>query len=54
LRPVDLVVTELAMIAFKDDRACLVEAGPGISVAQIVSATDAELLIPENVPEMAL
>src|SRR3954449_1813371 len=30
LRPVDLVVTELAMISFRDDRACLVEAGPGI------------------------
>ena len=34
LRPVDLVVTELAMIAFKDGRATLLETGPGISVAR--------------------
>ena len=54
LRPVDLVVTELAVIAFRDGRACLIETGPGISVAQVVSATEAELTIPENVPEMGL
>ena len=54
LRPVDLVVTELAVISFPDGRATLVETGPGISVAEVVKATDAELAIPENVPEMAL
>jgi acetate CoA/acetoacetate CoA-transferase beta subunit len=54
LRPVDLVVTELAVIAFRDGRATLLESGPGISVAQVVAATEAELAIPKAVPEMAL
>jgi acetate CoA/acetoacetate CoA-transferase beta subunit len=54
LRPVDLIVTELAVIAFRDGRATLLETGPGISVAQVVAATDAELAIPKSVPEMAL
>ena len=54
LRPVDLVVTELAVIAFRDGRATLLETGPRISVAQVVAATEAELVIPKSVPEMAL
>jgi acetate CoA/acetoacetate CoA-transferase beta subunit len=53
LRPVDLVVTELAVIAFEDGRAHLRETAPGIPVAQIVAATEAELAIPSQVPEMA-
>ena len=53
LRPVDLVVTELAVIAFEDGRAHLRETAPGVSVAQIVAATEAELVIPSQVPEMA-
>jgi acetate CoA/acetoacetate CoA-transferase beta subunit len=53
LRPVDLVVTELAVIAFEDGRAHLRETAPGVSVAQIVAATEAELAIPSQVPEMA-
>jgi acetate CoA/acetoacetate CoA-transferase beta subunit len=54
LRPVDLVVTELAVIAFEDGRAHLRETAPGVSVAQIVAATEAELAIPSQVPEMAI
>ena len=54
LRPVDLVVTELAVIAFHDGRATLLETGPGISVSQVVAATRAELEVPKNVPEMML
>jgi acetate CoA/acetoacetate CoA-transferase beta subunit len=54
LRPVDLVVTELAVITFRDGQANLLETGPGISVAQVVSATEAKLVIPESVPEMAM
>ena len=49
LRPVDLVVTELAVIAFRDGRATLLETGPGVSVAQVIAATEAELVIPESV-----
>jgi acetate CoA/acetoacetate CoA-transferase beta subunit len=54
VRPVDMVVTELAVIAFRDGRATLLEIGPGISVAQVIAATEAELVIPKSVPEMAL
>jgi acetate CoA/acetoacetate CoA-transferase beta subunit len=53
-RPVDLVVTELAVIGFPDGRATLLETGPGVSVDQVVAATEAELAIPKNVPEMPL
>jgi acetate CoA/acetoacetate CoA-transferase beta subunit len=54
LRPVDLVVTELAVIAFRAGRATLLETGPGISVSRVVAATGAELEVPKNVPEMML
>jgi acetate CoA/acetoacetate CoA-transferase beta subunit len=54
LRPVDLVVTELAVIGFRDGRACLLESGPGVSVEQIIAATEAELALPDKVPEMTL
>jgi len=54
LRPVDLVVTELAVIAFRAGRATLLERGPGVSVAQVIAATEAELEIPKDVAEMAL
>jgi len=53
LRPVDLVVTELAVIAFGDGRATLLETAPGVSVREVVEATEAELEIPDHVPEMA-
>ena len=53
-RPVDLLVTELAVIAFRDGQAILLETGPGISTAQVVAATDAELVTPGNVAEMSL
>ncbi len=52
VRPVDLLVTELAVIAFDDGRATLRETGPGISVSQVVAATEAELVIPSEVPQM--
>src|SRR5436309_15951357 len=45
LRPVDLLVTELAVIAFPGGRATLLETGPGISVDRVVAATEAELVI---------
>ena len=54
MRPVDLVVTELAVIGFRAGRATLLETGPGVSSAAVVAATEAELTIPNHVPEMAL
>jgi acetate CoA/acetoacetate CoA-transferase beta subunit len=52
VRPVDLVVTEMAVISFGDDHATLMETGPGVSVAAVVAATEAELVIPDHVLEM--
>jgi acetate CoA/acetoacetate CoA-transferase beta subunit len=54
IRPVDLVVTELAVIGFPGGRATLLETGPGVSVAQVVAATEAELTIPATVGEMKI
>ena len=53
-RRIDLVVTELAVIAFPEGRATLMETAPGVSIAQIAGATAAELIVPDHVPEMAL
>jgi acetate CoA/acetoacetate CoA-transferase beta subunit len=51
-RPVDLVVTELAVIGFPGGRATLLETGPGVSVEQVIKATEAELEINERTPTM--
>lgn len=53
-RPVDLVVTELAVITFAGDRATLSETAPGISVAQVIEATEAELVVSPQVQQMQL
>src|SRR6476469_656620 len=54
IRPIDMVVTEMAVIAFRGGRATLVETATGVSAAQVVAATDAELTVPDQVPVMAL
>ena len=52
-RPVDLVVSEMAVIGFPDGRATLLEIGPGVSVEQVIAATEAKLAIPDNVANMS-
>jgi acetate CoA/acetoacetate CoA-transferase beta subunit len=54
VRPIDLLVTELAVIAFPDGRATLMETGPGVTAEQVVSATEAELVLPAKIPEMQI
>jgi acetate CoA/acetoacetate CoA-transferase beta subunit len=54
VRPVDLVVSELAVIAFPDGRATLLETAPGVTVEDVVAVTEAALVIPEQVKTMAL
>jgi acetate CoA/acetoacetate CoA-transferase beta subunit len=54
VRPVDLVVSELAVISFADGRATLVETAPGVSVQQVLAATEADLVVPAKVPEMQI
>ncbi|SHG02254.1 3-oxoacid CoA-transferase subunit B [Bradyrhizobium erythrophlei] len=51
-RPVSLVVTDMAVIAFPDGKATLLETAPNVSIAEVVAVTDAELDIPDSVPEM--
>ena len=53
-RPVHLVVTDMAVIAFPDGKATLMETAPGVGIGEVIAVTDAELVIPDNVPEMKL
>ena len=53
-RAVDMVVTELAVIAFAGGRATLVETAPGVAVEQVLAATEAELVVPPQVRQMQL
>jgi 3-oxoacid CoA-transferase subunit B len=48
------IVTDLAMLELKDGRFHLVERAPGVSVEEIISKTEAELVINGDVPEMKL
>jgi acetate CoA/acetoacetate CoA-transferase beta subunit len=54
VRPVDLVVTEMAVIGFPSGRATLLETAPGVSVEQVVGATEAPLITPDRILEMNL
>jgi len=54
MRPVDLVVTEMAVIGFPEGQATLLETAPGVSVEQVLSATEARLAIKGAVPDMPL
>src|SRR6516162_1710174 len=51
-RPVDLVVTELAVIAFPEGRATLLETAPGVSTTQVIASTEAPLIVSGNILEM--
>ena len=52
IRPVDLVVTDMAVIAFPNGRATLMETTPGVSVTDVIANSEAELVVPNSVPEM--
>ncbi len=54
VRPVDLLVSEMAVIAFPGGRATLLETGPGVTVEQVVAATEAKLALPDKIAEMTL
>jgi len=54
LRRVDLVVTDLAVIEPTGMGLILRERAPGVSVEDIRAATDAALIVPDDVPEMIL
>jgi acetate CoA/acetoacetate CoA-transferase beta subunit len=52
VRSVSLIVTELAVIEPTPDGLVLRETAPGVSIAEVVAATEAKLLVPAAVPEM--
>src|SRR5215470_19810220 len=54
VRPVDLVVTDLAVIAFPHGRATVLETAPGVEVAEVLAATEAELAVAHDVRPMSL
>ena len=53
-RPVDLVVTELAVIRFADGHATLLETAPGVTVSEVLAQTEASLNVPDQVLNMQL
>ncbi|WP_431281284.1 3-oxoacid CoA-transferase subunit B [Humitalea sp. 24SJ18S-53] len=53
-RRVSLVVTDLAVLEPIQAGLLLRERAPGVSIAEIVAATEASLIIPEDVPEMPI
>ncbi len=51
---VDTIVSSLAVIRVESEGLHLVERAPGVSVAEIRNATEAELLTDGDVPEIVL
>jgi acetate CoA/acetoacetate CoA-transferase beta subunit len=49
-----MVVTDMAVITFPGGRATLMETAPGLTIAEVLAVTEAELVIPDAVPEMKL
>lgn len=49
---VDLLVTDMAVIEFTAEGPILRETAPGVSVEDVVAATEASLIVPENVGVM--
>jgi acetate CoA/acetoacetate CoA-transferase beta subunit len=44
----------MAVISFPNGQATLLETAPGVSVEQVVAATEAKLVVPKNVPSMQI
>jgi len=53
-RRVDLVVTELAVLRPTEEGLVLLERAPGVTVEAVLAQTEAALIVPDVVPEMAL
>ena len=48
------IVTNLAVLEIKDGAFHLLERAPGVSIDEIKAATDGDLIVPDNVPEMVI
>ena len=51
-RPVDMIVTEMAVIINTPEGLVLTETGPGVSVEDVVAATGTTLIIANDVKKM--
>lgn len=54
VRRISLIVTELAVIEPTENGLVLKEVAPGVTVEQVVAATEAKLIIPAKVPTMPI
>jgi len=54
IRPVSLVVTELAVLQPTREGLVLKELAPGVTVKNVVDATEARLIVPPQIPVMQL
>jgi acetate CoA/acetoacetate CoA-transferase beta subunit len=52
LRRIDLLVTEMAVISFDSGQPVLLETAPGVSVQEVIAATEATLVVPAQVLNM--
>ena len=48
------VITDLAVLEIKDNKFHLIERAPGVSVEEIISLTEGDLVVPAHVPEMKI
>jgi acetate CoA/acetoacetate CoA-transferase beta subunit len=53
-RPIDLIVTDMAVIGFSGGKLTLQETARGVTVAEVMAVTEADLFIPVQVPEMKI
>jgi acetate CoA/acetoacetate CoA-transferase beta subunit len=53
IRPISLLVSELAVIDFPEGRARLLELAPGVSLEQVKANTEASLIVPDHVATMS-
>jgi acetate CoA/acetoacetate CoA-transferase beta subunit len=54
IRPISLVVTDLAVLEPTTEGLLLRERAPGVTIDEILDGTAARLLVPDEVPEMVL
>ena len=53
-RRISLIVTEMAVIEPTDEGLVLREVAPGVTKEQVIAATEAKLIVPDEVPEMPI
>jgi 3-oxoacid CoA-transferase subunit B len=51
---VTTVITNLAVLEIKEGKFHLVERAPGVSIEEVIAATEGEMVVPNVVPEMSI